>query len=345
MNPAKVTFDEAAAWFLGRVLDIVFVHFESFMSGEAWSRLEAPMGPDSKSADDLQLWLITQFLSKVYPGSLSEISETAPSSGMTKVLASSAARPWEPSPWEAAKNLEMLSGYATLTGIPLVVEKVEAPWTDLIEGAETEMRYLRTGMAKGQEPISYSAASLPITLSTGKAMGALYIMMPGMGKRRLDAEVRVLAIFGRIVGETVERQRSAVYSADYNSDIVSKATMKKEQFRVALQELLVRRAGELQKSGGSQFDLRLPFLLLATHAPDPDQIQPASPNKLKEWLVSTMNHIEWKSFVRSHWSQSAHLWEREGFAGEVPGVGMMIALGTLVSKDELDQIRNAFRAR
>jgi tetratricopeptide (TPR) repeat protein len=58
--------------------------------------------------------------------------------------------------------------------------------------------------------------------------------------------------------------------------------------------------------------------------------------------VDTLHYMEWRSFIQSHWSGAGESLNSEGFIGRVPGIGVMIALGKLVSKDELDQIRNAF---
>ena len=65
-------------------------------------------------------------------------------------------------------------------------------------------------------------------------------------------------------------------------------------------------------------------------------------DQLKNWLVDTLSHLEWRSFVKSYWPDSvAEIGERS-FIGEMPGVGIMIAFDRLVSKDELDRIRGAF---
>jgi hypothetical protein len=58
--------------------------------------------------------------------------------------------------------------------------------------------------------------------------------------------------------------------------------------------------------------------------------------------VETLHYLEWRSFVRSHWPGVITDSNSEGFIGEVPDIGIMIGMGNLVSKDELDQIRNAF---
>ena len=58
--------------------------------------------------------------------------------------------------------------------------------------------------------------------------------------------------------------------------------------------------------------------------------------------MGTLRHLEWRSFVRSHLSDPTSDFGPESFIAELPGVGMVIALDKLVSKDELDRIRNAF---
>ena len=88
--------------------------------------------------------------------------------------------------------------------------------------------------------------------------------------------------------------------------------------------------------------MRLPFLLLSAHSPDPDEYDPAVSDRLKNWLVETLHHLEWRSFVRSHLSDATGDLGAESFMGELPGVGTIIVLDKLVSKDELDRIRNAF---
>ena len=343
MRPVLVAPDDMALQFIGRILDIVFVYFEAFLQAQSSLRLETPVEPESTSADDLQIWLTARFLSEVYPGSICEISETSPTTQVRRVLASSVARPWEPAPWMPAKSLEMLSGYASLTGVPLVVEKVEEPWTLVIEGIEAELRYVKAHPKDGKALSALSALALPITQSSGLSTGALYMLMARLNRLQLDTEVRILSVFSRIIGEMTERHRAALYSAEVSANIVRTTVLKQEQFKAALLNLLSRKAGELNDLDLDHRDVRLPFLLLATHSLEPDQSDPAVSNRLKNWLIETMRHLEWHSFVRSHW---AGLPEEsrasEGFIGEIPGIGMMIALGELVSKDDLDRIRNAF---
>ena len=144
---------------------MVFLDFEEFYQVQSDSRLETAIEPRPDSADDLQLWLITQFLDHVYPGSLTEISEMPPNSTVGRVLAHSAVRPWEPSPWDPPKSLELLSGYSSNTGIPLVVERVQDPWTSVIESVESELRYLRSRNHESSGPVDSSALALPFVSS------------------------------------------------------------------------------------------------------------------------------------------------------------------------------------
>jgi hypothetical protein len=342
MRPLSVVMDNVDLEFVGRILDAVFLDFEGFYRRQSASKFETATEPEPSDADDLQLWLMSQLLTGIYPGSLCEISESSRSSPVTRVLANSAARPWEPAPWEPAKSLEMLSGYASRVGVPLVVERVELPWSSVIESVESEMRYLRSRVSENKSPEGFSALALPIFSRSDSPVGSLYMMMPRLDGPRLEVEVRVLAVFSRIIGEIMERQRAAVHSAIVSATAVSHAILKPEQFKTALLELLHRRAGELRENGHVQRDVRLPFVLLSAYCPEPDEPDPATSGRLKEWLIETLHHLDWRSFVRSHLPGAPEEYAAEGFIGEVPGVGMMIALGNLVSKDELDRIRSAF---
>ena len=133
MRPASVSLDSMTLDFVGRILDIVFLHFEEFHRTQSSSRFETAIEPEPGSADDLQLWLIAQFLDTIYSGALCEIIEMSQASYGASALASSAAKPWEPSLWDPPQSLEMLSGYASRVGVPLVVERVEQPWTSVIK--------------------------------------------------------------------------------------------------------------------------------------------------------------------------------------------------------------------
>ena len=342
MKPLSLHPDEASLRFVGRILDIVFTHFETFLKVQASSRTETPLEPESGPTGDLQLWLVAKLLQDIYPGSICEISEisrTAPHP--TKVLASSAAEPWAPAPWEPAKSLEMLSGYASLTGVPLVVDKVEYPVSLAIDSVEPELRFLKSQSPKTQPPGSFSAMALPITASSGESIGALYMLMPRPDTHGMDSEVRILTIFSRIAGEIIERQRTAEYSARIAEETAAAKILQQEEFKVALLDLLSRKAAELKPEFSVQRDIRLPFLLLSAYRPDPDEYDPAISGPLKDWLVKTLHHLEWRSFVRVHLGAEMEFGDG-AFIGEVPGVGMMIALGELVSKDALDRIRGAF---
>ena len=344
MRRASVSLDSTVSQFVGKILDIVFPHFEEFQRTQSSSRFETTTEPEPGSADDLQLWLITQFLDTIYPGSLSEISQMSHISYETRVLASSVAKPWERSLWDPPNSLEMLSGYAARTGVPLVVPKVEHPWTLVIESVESEMRYLRGRETEGSGPAEYSALALPIASSSGSPLGSLYMLMPHLDESRLKVEARILTLFSRIVGEIIERQKAALHSANVSANVVNVAMLDQEEFKAALLDLLSRKADELQETEFLERDVRLPFLLLAAHGPGPDEYDPAASTPLKGWLVETLRHLEWRSFVRSHWSGATDDYLSESFIGELPRVGVIIALGRMVPKDQLDQIRSAFPA-
>jgi len=342
MRPLSLQPDEETLSYAGRILDIVFTDFETFVKTQAAARTETPLEPESGRTGDLQLWLVSKLLQDIYPGSICEISEISKTSPHpTKVLASSAAEPWAPAPWEPAKSLEMLSGYASLTGVPLVVDKVEYPLTLAIESIEPELRFLKSQPQKAVQANSFSAMALPITSSSGESMGALYMLMPRPDPSRMDIEVRTLTIFSRIAGEIIERQRTAEYSARVAEETANARVLQQQEFRAALLDLLSRRAAELKGDLTAQRDIRMPFVLLSAYRPDPDEYDPAISGPLGDWLVHTLRHLEWRSFVRVHMGTDMEF-DEDAFIGEVPGVGMMIALGELVSKDALDRIRGAF---
>ena len=342
MRPVSVSLDALTLEFVGRILDIVFLDFEEFYRTQSSSRLDTATEPEPGSANDLQLWLITQLLDTAYPGSLCEVMETPEASYRASLLASSVVKPWEPSLWEPPTSLEMLSGYASRVAVPLVVETVEHPWTLVIKSVEPEMRYLRGRATDDRFPDEFAALALPITLSSGNSIGALYMLMPKHDWLRLEVEVRILTVFSRILGETIERQRAAVHSANVSASIATLAILKPEQFKAGLLDLLGEKAAEIRKNEHLQRDVRLPFLLLSAHRPDPDEVDPAVSDRLKNWLVETMRYMDWRSFVRSHWSGAPEQYGAASFVGELPGVGMIIGLDKLVSKDELDRIRKAF---
>lgn len=342
MDGASISPDEATLDFVGRILDVIFLDIEAFLSMQSSQVLEAATVPSLSSTDDLQLWLITQLLESVYPGSLSEISETLQDADAGKVLATSVAKPWEPSPWDPPKALEMLSGYASRVGVPLVVKKIEQPWTSLVESAEPEMRYLESKIPNGGHMPDYSALALPIYRSTGEAMGALYLLLPRIESRHMDVEVRVLSVFSRIIGEIIERQKAASHTAEVSANIATSNVLRHDQFRAALLDILERKSQEFDRVNSMDRDLRLPFLMLSVHSSETDDRDPETSERLNAWLVETLRHLEWRSFVRAHLPQFKEEEGDRSFVGELPGTGVVIALDRLVTKDELDQIRHAF---
>ena len=341
-KPAEFNVDKGNLEFVGRILDIVFHHIAQYAALQTASGSIAVAEPAPDSPDDLQLWLITQVLDVAYPGSLCEISELSANSDRGRLLASSVTKPWEPSPWDPPKNLEMLSGYASRIGVPLVVPHVEPPWTPIIESVETQMRFLNARSPDGVVQSRFSAIALPIVSSSGTTAGALYMLLPEVAQTRLDVEVRVLTIFSGIVAETIERQHAAIHLANLSSRVTALSVLKQKQFKKALFELLSRKAAEISEPEDLERDMRLPFLLLSAHRPDPEEFDPAVSTPLRDWLIQTLHHLEWRSFVRSHYEPSTATYGDQGFIGELPGVGMLIVLGNLVSKDDLDLIRNAF---
>ncbi|MEE8349165.1 MAG: hypothetical protein V3R94_06330 [Acidobacteriota bacterium] len=341
-KPAQFNVDKSSFEFVGRILDIVFHHIAQYAALQAASGSIDVAEPAPDSPDDLQLWLITQILDMAYPGSLCEISELSVRSDQGRLLASSATKPWEPSPWSPPKNLEMLSGYASRIGVPLVVPQVKPPWTPIIESVETQMRFLTSRSSDGSAQNRFSAMALPIVSNSGTTAGALYMLLPEVAQPQLDIEVRVLTIFSGIVAETIERQTAAVHLANLSSRVTTLSVLKPRQFKKALSNLLSSKAAEFRESGALERDMRLPFLLLSAHRPDPEDFDPAVSTPLRDWLIQTLHHLEWRSFVRSHYEYSNATDPGQGFIGELPGVGMLIVLGNLVSKDDLDLIRNAF---
>ena len=179
-------------------------------------------------------------------------------------------------------------------------------------------------------------------MSSGDSIGAFYTLMPQFDAPRLGVEVRILTLFSRMIGEIIERQTAAAHSAVVSANVATFAILDQEQFRSALLDLLSRTADEILENEHLQQDVRLPFLLLSADRPLPDEYGPAVSVRLREWLVENLRHLEWRSFVRSHLPDALEDSESQSFMGELPTVGMVIALGKLVSKDELDRIRNAF---
>ena len=145
----------------------------------ACARSICPAEPEPGSGDDLPWWLMTQFLEHGYQGSLSEISELPSDSPVSRVLANSAVKPWEPSPWNPPKSLDFISGYSSNTGVPLVIEEAEYPWTMVIGSVESEMRYLRSRNHENGEQSAVSALALPFVSTPGYAKGSSICCPPG----------------------------------------------------------------------------------------------------------------------------------------------------------------------
>ena len=73
VNQASVDPDSDTLLFVGRILDIIYLDFEEFLGRQSSQRFDAANVPELSTTDDLQLWLITQMLDTVYPGSLNEV--------------------------------------------------------------------------------------------------------------------------------------------------------------------------------------------------------------------------------------------------------------------------------
>ena len=351
MSPVAMSPGEEMLRFVGRILDIVYIDVDEFLRAQRSVRLEASTVPELSSADDLQLWLMTRMVEAVCPGSLSEIREISSPGRPGRVLASSVVQPWEPMMWDAPRSLEMISDYSGRIGVPLVVENVEYPWTALIESVESQMRYLDSRAAEAGDSTAingpaavpgYSSMALPITASSGEPIGSLYVLVPRKARAALDLDVRVLMVFSRIAGEVIERQRAAIHTSNVSANFATSTVLKQEPARRALFDLLTGKAVEIGRNRQLLKDLRLPFLLLSAHDSDTDEFDAVSTERLKTWSVETLQYLEWRSFVRSHLSDADHGGGPGSFIGELPGVGVLIALDRLVTKDELDRIRNAF---
>lgn len=341
MSPASIAPGRKTTRFIERILEIVFLDFGEFLRFQLSQRYEAANLPGLSNSDDLQLWLITQLLDTIYPGSLCEISETSQFSEVATVLASTAAKPWEPSPWDQPKSLEMFSGYTSRTGVPLVAERVDYPLTTIIESVESEIRYLQSKPSEASET-AYSAMALPMISGLGNSVGSLFMLMPQLDENRLDVEVRILTVFSRIIGEIVERQRAALHTAKVSADIATSTVLRQDEFKASLLELLERKAQEVAASPHIHGASRLPFILLSAHQPDSEEFDPAVTSHLKDWLVDNLRHLEWHSFLQSHWPGKPGDFGVDSFTGVIPGVGVMIVLSNLVTKNELDRIRHAF---
>lgn len=342
LRPPSLAVDERAVAFVGRILDLVLLDLERFAAQITDMRIEASTEPALTDEDDLRLWIMTQLVSLAYPGSLCEVIGTSTDTAPPRVLASSAARPWEPRASGTPRTLDMLADYAGRIGVPLLVQDLTGPLRDLVSSVDAELRYLRSlPVDRGED--AHTAVALPIVLSSGDAAGALYLIGPRWPEHRADVEARVLGLFARVVGEILERQRAAKHSGVLSANIATSSVLGEAEFRDELQALLERTARDARRRlSMSPTDLRLPFLLLSAHRPQPDELEASVARDLADWLVGTLKHLDWRSFVSGRLAETATDIAPIGFMGELPGVGMMIALDHLVTKDELDQMRSAF---
>ena len=334
--------EPATLRFVGRLLDVIFHHYAEFERRVSSLRLETSAEPELRTEDHLQLWLVTQLLATVYPGSLVEVSEIAASATVGRVLASSSASPWETSPWDPPKSLEMLSGYSSRVNVPLIVERVEYPLSLVVESADTEMLYLRNEQPADRKTSDFSAMSLPINTGRGNSLGSLYLIGPQPARSALRDEVRLLTVFARIIGEMIERQRATYRCTTECADLAKTEVLDEARFKDALVELLRGQAQEITGDGHLPPDARLPLLVLSAYQPEADEYDPRIAGPLRDWLGETLEYLPWRSFLRSHLATEPELAELDGVMGRVSASGVVIAIDKLVSKDELDRIRQAF---
>ena len=334
--------EPATLRFAGRLLDVIFHDYGEFERRVSSLRLETAAEPELRTEDHLQLWLVTQLLATVYPGSLIEISEIVASMAVGRVLASSLANPWEPSPWDPPKTLEMLSGYSSRVNVPLIVERVEYPLGLVVESVDSEILYLRNHQSGDQKTSNFSAMSLPINTGRGGPLGSLYLIGPQPAAASMRDEVRLFTVFARIIGEMIERQRATYRCTTECAEIAKSEVLDEAPFRKALVDLLEGQARVIAGDGHLPPDARLPFLVLSAYQPEGDEFDPRIAGPLRDWLGGTLEYLPWRSFLRSHLASEPELAELDGFMGRVSESGVVIAIDKLVSKDELDRIRNAF---
>ena len=334
--------DGATFAFIGRLLDVIFHRYGEFERRVSAMRVETTAEPVLRTEDDLQLWLVTQLLATVYPGSLVEISEITAADPVGRVLASSLASPWEPSPWDPPRSLDMLSGYSSRVNVPLIVDTVEHPVASVIASVDAEILHLRNSQPEARKTATFSAMSFPINTGRGGSLGSLYAIGPQPAPSSMRDVVRLFTVFARIIGEMIERQRAAYRCTTECADIARSVVLDETRFKAALVELLARQAREITGDGHLPPDARLPLLVLSAYAPEADEADPRVVGPLRDWLGETLEHLPWRSFLRSHLADEAALAGLDGMMGRVSPSGVVIAIDRLVSKDELDRLRNAF---
>ncbi len=334
--------EQATLRFVGRLLDVIFHDYGEFERRVSSLRLETTAEPELRTEDHLQLWLVTQLLATVHPGSLIEVSEIDASMSVGTVLASSSANPWETSPWNPPKNLEMLAGYSSRVNVPLIVERVEYPLDLVVESVDSEILYLRNQEPADQKTSDFSAMSLPINTGRGGSLGSLYLIGPRPAPSALRDEVRLLTVFARIIGEMIERQRATYRCTTECADLAKTEVLGEARFKGALVDLLLRQAQEIAGSGHLPVDARLPLLVLSAYQPEGDEFDPRIAGPLRDWLGETLEYLPWRSFLRSHLASEPELAGLDGVMGRVSASSVVIAIDKLVSKEELDRIRNAF---
>ena len=334
--------EPATLSFAGRLLDVIFQHYGEFERRVSSLRLETSAEPELRTEDHLQLWLVTQLLATVYSGSLVEISEIAASAAVGRVLANSLANPWETSPWDPPKSLEMLSGYSSRVNVPLIVDRVEYPLSLVVESVDSEMLHLRNNQPGDHKTSNFSAMSFPINTGRGSSLGSLYLIGPQPDPSSMRDEVRLFKVFARIIGEMIERQRATYRCTTECADLVKSEVLDEARFKGALVELLGGQAQEITGDGHLPLDARLPLLVLSAYQPEGEEFDPRVAGPLRDWLGDTLEYLPWRSFLRSHLASEPELAELDGVMGRVSESGVVIAIDKLVSKDELDRIRQAF---
>ena len=336
--------DRVAMELAGQALDLVFVQMSAFEGHIKELRFDAPAEPELHTQENLDLWLMSQLVSFIYPGALVEVMEVAGPQQDVRVLASSSGNPWDLAPWEAPSANQMLSGYSSLIGVPLVMDKITEPLAAVVKNVASEIQYLNGQTSAPRSADSFAAAALPIYVGYGAPFGSLYVLAPRSSITRPDADMRLLAVLARVTGEVIQRRQATYLSTTECASIATTRVLDESEFHVALARLLEEKAADLGSDDSLAADLRLPILVVSAETPDPGQADPKVIKPLESWLGSTLDHLAWRPFLRSHLTVDADLAESQCVVGKVSDRGVVIAFNRLVSKDELIRIRNAFPA-